>query len=121
MRLYSELAITAQAAFSGLDVAAKDAEIRRSIADLPGGFAKKIVKGRIYWYYQCKSPDGVAQQFFIGPDDAATQGMVARHATPNPSKLSLKQLSRSAMELGCASIPVKHGRVIGSFVIPCGI
>ena len=115
MNLYSELPTSAQAAFSGLDIAAKDAEMQRSIADLPGGFSRKIVKGRTYWYYQCKNPDGVAQQFFVGPDDAATQDMIARHAAPeaNQSKLSLRKLSRSAIELGCASIPVKHGRVIG--------
>jgi len=115
LKLYSELPVSAQAAYSGLDIAAKDAERRRSIAALPGGFARKIVKGRTYWYYQYKNPDGVAQQFFVGPDDAATQVMMARHAAPEAqqSTISLRQLSRSAIELGCASIPVKHGRVIG--------
>lgn len=115
MSLYSDLPLSAQAAFSGLDVAAKDAEMQRSIADLPGGFSKKTVKGRTYWYYQCKNPDGIAQQFFIGPDDEATQAMIARHTEPvaNQQKISLRQLSRAAIELGCASIPIKHGRVIG--------
>lgn len=115
MKFYSDLSLSAQAAFSGLDVAAKDAEMHRSIADLPGGFTKKIIKGRTYWYYQCKLPGGGTQQFFVGPDDAATHDMIARHAVPTAqqAKVSLRQFARAAMELGCLSIPVKHGRVIG--------
>lgn len=115
MKLYFDLPISAQTAFAGLDVAAKDAEMHRSIADLPGGFTKKVIKGRTYWYYQCKVPGGGTQQFFVGPDDAATHDMIARHAAPTAlqAKASLRQLARAALELGCLSIPVKHGRVIG--------
>jgi hypothetical protein len=113
--LYSEVSAAAQAAYAGLDVAAQDAEMRRNIANLPGGFVAKRVKERDYWYYQRKSPDGSPQQFFVGPDDDTTRALMARHAAAGPqdSHLALQKLARSAVELGCPDITIKHGRVIG--------
>lgn len=113
--LYSEISAAAQAAFAGLDVAAQDAEMCRSIADLPGGFVAKRVKERDYWYYQRKSPDGSPQQFFVGPDDEVTRALMVRHAATGSqqSRVALQKLARAAVELGCPDIPLKHGRVIG--------
>jgi hypothetical protein len=113
--LYQDLSAAAQAAFAGLDGAAKAADMQRSIADVPGGFVAKRVKGHLYWYYQRKDPSGVVQQFFVGPDDAATQALMQRHAASQPqeSRAALQRLTRSALELGCTDIPTKHGRVIG--------
>jgi hypothetical protein len=113
--LYTELPASAQAAFAGLDVAAQDAEVHRSIADLPGGFVAKRVKERNYWYYQRKSPDGTPQQFFVGPDDEATRALMQRHADGGvqSTREALQKLARSAVELGCPDITIKHGRVIG--------
>jgi len=113
--LYSQLSAAAQASYAGLDVAAQDAEMHRSVADLPGGFVTKHNKGRNYWYYQRKGPDGLPQQFFVGPDDEATHALMARHAdialaAPHSA---LQKLSRAAVALGCPDIPIKHGRVIG--------
>ena len=62
MALYKDYSLAAQTAFSGLDVAARQADLTRSIADIPGGFSKKKVTGRDYWYYQIKTPDGLLQQ-----------------------------------------------------------
>ena len=112
MALYTDLSLAAQASYAGLDIAAKDAEIRRSIANLPGGFTSKPVKGKGYWYYQIKSPGGAPQQIFVGPDDAPTRALILRHSAEN-AKESLQKLTRAALELGCADIPLKHGRVIG--------
>ena len=58
MALYQEFSAAAQTAFAGVDDAARQADLTRSVADLPGGFAKKTVSGRAYWYYQVKTPDG---------------------------------------------------------------
>lgn len=114
MKLYSDISASAQASYAGLDVSAKDAEMRRSIANLPGGFASKRVHGKVYWYYQIKSPDGVPQQIFVGPDDPATHALMSRHAEAENKiqQESLQKLVRAAIELGCADIPLKHGRVI---------
>jgi len=46
--------------------------VDRCVADLPGGFTRKLVNGRAYWYYQAKSPNGAPIQTYVGPDDAAT-------------------------------------------------
>jgi len=115
MGLFTEFGASAQAAFAGLDVAARDAELRRGVAGLPGGFAKKNDKGRDYWYYQQKQPDGRVQQVFVGPDDVKTRSLIERHgaADAEEAHAGLRRLARAAIELGCAEIPLKHGRVIG--------
>lgn len=114
MPLYREFSLAAQTAFAGLDNAARQADLNRSIADLSGGFARKRVAGKAYWYYQVKDPDGKLRQSYVGPDDAPTQTLIQRHADP-AHKLARQQLvrmTRAAMELGCADIPPKHARVI---------
>ncbi len=113
--LYKELSLAAQTAFAGLDVAARQADLVRSVADVPGGFAKKKVAGREYWYHQIKTPGGKLLQSYVGPDDGPTRELLERHADPVPkqAKHHLLQLTRSALALGCADIPAKHARVIG--------
>ena len=115
MQLATELSASAQAAFAGLDVAARDAELRRSVAGMPGGIVKKNDKGRDYWYYQQKQPDGLVQQAFVGPDDEKTRPLLDRHGAADAVDVQagLKRLARAAIELDCAEIPLKHGRVIG--------
>ena len=113
--LYRDFSLAAQTAFAGLDTAARQADLTRSIADVPGGFAKKRVAGRDYWYYQIKTPDARLQQTYVGPDDAPTRALIESHADPGKkqARQHLVQLTRSAVELGCADIPSKHARVIG--------
>jgi hypothetical protein len=98
-----------------LDTAARQADLGRSIADVPGGFAKKRVAGRDYWYYQIKMPDGQLQQSYVGPDDAPTQALILAHADPatKSARQHLVRLTRAAIELGGAEIPAKHAKVIG--------
>ena len=55
--MYRSYSISAQAAYFGLSVAAERAELDRAVASLPGGFSKKIVSLREFWYYQCRMPD----------------------------------------------------------------
>lgn len=112
--LYAPLSSAAQAAFAGLDGAARRADLDRSVADLPGGFAKKTVSGRDYWYYQLKDADGKPVQSYVGPDDEATRALIASHADPiaKAAHRHLVQLSRAAIELGCIAITPQHARVI---------
>ncbi len=114
MHLYQEMPLSAQTAFAGLDDAARQADLHRSIADLPGGFAKKTVAKRNYWYFQVKSATGKLQQFYVGPDDESTRSLIQRHADPvaKSARQQLIRLTRAAIELGCIEIPVKHARVI---------
>jgi len=76
---------------------------------------KKNDKGRDYWYYQQKQPDGRVQQVFVGPDDVKTRSLIERHGAADAEEAyaGLRRLARAAIELGCAEIPLKHGRVIG--------
>jgi hypothetical protein len=114
MKLLEELPTAAQAAFAGLDQAARQADLERSVADLPGGFARKTVSGRTYWYYQFKNPDGALVQIYVGPDDEATRKLIAKHKDPAHARAreQLQRLTRAALELGCAQVPAKHARVI---------
>ena len=117
MKLHRDMSLSAQTAFSGLDEAARSADLTRSIASLPGGFAKKTVAGHIYWYYQVKTGDGSLNQSYVGPDDEFTRRLITSHGDPT-AKLShqhLVRLTKAAIELGCAAIPLKHARVIGRF------
>lgn len=115
MPLYKDFPLATQTAFAGLDTAARQADLARSIADVPGGFAKKKVAGREYWYYQIKTPDGLLQQSYVGPDDEQTKALIKRQSDPaaKSAKQHLLRLTRSAIELGCAAIPAKHAKVIG--------
>jgi hypothetical protein len=114
MLLYQEFTLATQTAFAGLDTAARQADLARSIADVPGGFAKKKVNGREYWYHQVKTPGGRLQQSYVGPDDAQTKALIERHCDPvaKNARQHLLRLTRSAIELGCAEIPAKHAKVI---------
>ena len=78
---FTDMSAAAQAAFAGLDTAARQREIHRCVADLPGGFARKLVNGRPYWYYQAKSPDGAPIQTYLGPDDAPTRALIDSQKT----------------------------------------
>ena len=115
---YQELSTAAQSAFAGLDVAAKQTELDRSVAHLPGGFAKKTIHGRTYWYHQVKSADQKPIQTYIGPDDDETRALMAAHSGPvqagaqQQATLHMRQLTRAALEYGCSEIPNKHAKVI---------
>ncbi len=114
MKKFEELPASAQAAFAGLDTAARQADLGRSIASLPGGFAMKSVGGRDYWYYQVKLPGGQPQQVYVGPDDELTRRLMSEHANPQKrlAQSGLVRMARAAVAYGCAEIPLKHARVI---------
>ena len=56
--LYTELSVSAHTAYAQLLDATLSAELVRSVADLPGSFNAKTVKGRTYWYFQYTEPAG---------------------------------------------------------------
>lgn len=111
--LYQSSSAAAQTAYAVLSLAARQAELSRSIADVPGGFARKLVKGHAYWYYQYRQGDGRTLQLFVGPENAETMALMAAHADPvhRAAAEHLKTLSRSAEALGCSTAIPKHARV----------
>ena len=67
-QLYEERSVAAPTALANLEKAAKAREFTRSVADITDSLTKKNVKGRIYWYWRAKNPDGKPQQVYRGPE-----------------------------------------------------
>jgi hypothetical protein len=109
--VYSELPAVAQAAYSQLLESALAVEHSRTVADLPGSFATKAIKGRQYWYYQYTEPSGRLRQLYVGPDSEPVRQLVARKSS-KPVTDALLPMARSAMALGCASLLPRHYQVI---------
>lgn len=112
MHYFDELPLSAQTAYAQLLDSALSVDHLRSVADLPGSFAQKTVKGIRYWYYQYHEPSGKRTQVFVGPDNEAVHRLMARHAEP-AAKDSLVPLARSAIALGCAPVIPRQLKVIG--------
>lgn len=111
MPRYSELPLATQTAYAQLLEAAVTADHMRTLADLPGSFATKTVKGHAYWYYQYTEPSGKLRQVFVGPDNDAVRSLMARKEAP-PATPALAPLVRSAVVLGCDEVLPRHLRVI---------
>lgn len=106
------LSLNAQTAFAQVVEVALSAEHMRSVADLPGAFTSKLVKGHRYWYYQYSEPAGRRRQIFVGPDNSpAVQALMAKAAEPGAAA-TLGPLVRSALALGCAAILPRHYKVL---------
>lgn len=114
MLFFFELSAVAQTQYANLAQAARQHDLRRSIADLPGGFVTKVIKGQSYWYYQFKQPDRTPQQFYIGPDDEATRTLLSAHKSPLVlrARKHLSDMCEAATALGCYSVIPKHAKVL---------
>src|SRR4051812_44766971 len=104
MTLYSELTLNAQTAYAQLLDAALASAHLRTVADLPGSFAAKTVKGHRYWYYQYTEPSGKLRQTYVGPDNDAVRRLMAERDLPAVSA-QLSPLARAAIALGCLEVP----------------
>jgi hypothetical protein len=112
--MFVELSAMAQTQYANLAQAARQHDLQRSLADLPGGFVSKTIKGLDYWYYQYKLPTGTPQQIYIGPNDEATRALIATHKDPAAKRVRqhLSDLCESVAALGCYSVIPKHARVL---------
>lgn len=110
-KLFTELTVNAQTAYAQLLEVALSTEHFRSIADLPGSFSSKVVKGHRYWYFQYTEPSGKLKQVFVGPDSEAVKTLMAKKNNEAISS-QLQPLSASAVALGCSELLPKHLRVI---------
>jgi hypothetical protein len=109
--LYTELPLSAQTAYAQLVDAALGAALLRSVADLPGSFNAKTVKGRTYWYFQYTEPAGKLRQVYVGPDNEAVRRLMQRRREPSAAQ-ALGPLARAAIALGCTAVLPRHHRVI---------
>jgi hypothetical protein len=107
----SPLSLSAQTAYSQLLDAALAASLRRTVADLPGNFARKVVKGKPYWYYQVLDVSGHKRQIYIGPENSRILALVDSNASTGV-RPALQPLAASAVALGNAPMLPKHFKVI---------
>lgn len=112
--MFVEQSAAAQTAYAALAQAARQRDLQRSIADLPGGFVSKRIKGLGYWYYQFKLPDGKPQQIYVGPNDEATRALISQRDNPSvkQARVHLGNMCDAAMAYGCNSVIPKHARVL---------
>lgn len=112
MARYSPLSASAQTAYAQLLDAAHAADLARTVADLPGTFASKQVKGRRYWYYQFQDVSGRKRQVYVGPDNERVLALVSASAKRPGGKPALQALAQSAIALGNAPMVTKHFKVV---------
>jgi hypothetical protein len=112
--MFIEQSSAAQTQYANLAQAARQQNLQRTLADLPGGVVHKTIKNRLYWYYQYKEPTGTPKQIYLGPDDDDTRLLVADHQNPHAAQTRqhLKNLCEAAMALGCYHVIAKHARVL---------
>lgn len=108
---FTELSLSAQTAYAQLLDATLSAEHMRSVADLPGSFAAKTVRGHKYWYFQYTEPSGKLRQIFVGPDVPAVHKLMERKSGES-ARAPLVPLARSAIALGCSGMLPRHFRVV---------
>lgn len=107
----SPLSSSAQTAYAQLLDAAHAADLARTVADLPGTFARKQVKGRTYWYYQVLDVAGRQRQIYVGPENDRVLALVKRSAGDS-ARPALQGLAQSAIALGNAPMLPKHFKIV---------
>jgi hypothetical protein len=108
--LYLDLSPGAQAAYAELFDAARAQDLHRSVSDLNGSFASKVVKGRRYWYFQFRDIDGGVRQIYAGPDSEGLQALIAR--TGRQPARGVAPMAKAAAALGGARVVPAHFRII---------
>ncbi|MBI2396937.1 MAG: nucleotidyltransferase domain-containing protein [Xanthomonadales bacterium] len=110
MILYTALTSSAQTAYAQLFDAAQAAELSRTVADLPGTFTRKTVKGKDYWYYQFLDVSGSKRQVYVGPESDRVHALINVRAQTGMRE-ALTPLAQSAEALGNAPILARHFKV----------
>lgn len=108
---HQPLSSAAHTAYAQVLDAVHGAELTRSITNLAGTFARKRVKGRIYWYYQYMDIGGRKRQIYVGPEGARVLALVKAHGDAGAPE-AIDRLVRSALALGNTAVAVRHYRVV---------
>ena len=108
---FTPLSTAAQTAYASLTSASRLEDLR-TVAELPGSFSKKIVKGRDYWYYQTADLTGKQMQIFLGLASDELTELIAVHRSGGGKTVHLRQLARQAIAAGCLSIVPAHAKIL---------
>lgn len=84
----------------------------RGVADLPGSFVSKRIKGHDYWYYQYLEPAGQRRQVFLGIDSTVVRRVMEMSKAPSIPSDKVVAHIRSAVAHGCAEVEAKHFKVL---------
>lgn len=109
--LYTSLSTAAQTAYAALASASRLENVR-TVAELPGSFSRKVVKGKEYWYYQTPDLTGKQMQIFLGSASDELTKLIELHRSGGGEKVHLRQLTRQAIAAGCPSIVPSHAKII---------
>ncbi|HEY2255474.1 MAG TPA: GSU2403 family nucleotidyltransferase fold protein, partial [Variovorax sp.] len=110
---FEDLSLSAQTNFAELVEQAQARMVDRSIADLPGSFNRKEIKGIQYWYWQFRDLEGTMRQTYLGPDDDRLRHLIALRAQGRGRKHDgVARLASACTSLGCMNIAPQHFRVI---------
>lgn len=109
--LYTPLSTAAQTAYASLASASRLEDVR-TVAELPGSFCRKVVKGKEYWYYQTPDLTGKQMQIFLGSVSDELTALIELHRSGDDKTLHLRQLTRQAIAAGCPSLASAHAKII---------
>ncbi len=109
--LFTPQTTAAHTAFAALSSASLLSAVR-NIAQLPGSFSQKQIKGITYWYYQ--SPDllGGQKQIFVGPATSELTALVNKHRQGDAATLHMRKLAQQCIAAGCPSIAPAHAKIL---------
>jgi len=105
------LSTAAQTAYAALASASRLEDVR-TVAELPGSFSRKIIKGKAYWYYQTPDLTGKQIQIFLGGATDELTALIDLHRSGKGKKVHLQQLTRQALAAGCPGIVATHAKII---------
>ena len=109
--LHTPLSTAAQTAYASL-ASARRLEDVRTVAELPGSFSMKTVKGNKYWYYQTPDLTGKQMQIFLGSASGELTDLIELHRSGDSKTVHLRQLTRQAIAAGCPPIVAAHAKII---------
>jgi hypothetical protein len=109
--LFTPQTTAAQTAFAALSSASLLSAVR-NIAQLPGSFSQKQIKGIAYWYYQSSDLLGGQKQIFIGPATDELTALVNKHRQGDAATLHMRKLARQCVAAGCPSIAPAHAKIL---------
>ena len=109
--LFTPQTTAAHTAFAALSSASLLSAVRH-IAQLPGSFSQKQIKGIAYWYYQSSDLLGGQKQIFVGPATDELTALVNKHRQGDAATLHMRKLARQCIAAACPSIAPAHAKIL---------
>lgn len=108
------LPIALQNTYSDLLSRLEDARVADHAGEA-GGFVRKVVKGRVYWYHQSERSGGSRKQVYVGPETPELLSRIERHREFAASDRERAELVRSlARSRAFPPLPAPVGQVLAA-------